>query len=193
MVATEKKYKKRLGVLRGLVTRWENQGYDIDIDYKEPKKITEGSVRRVENLINEVRRQHDVQSGPVSTALKKEIEELDNIANEYKEGIRRGTVGKDNKTGTSGESVNSDTEKNYEYIHEKLREYKKKAGTYEEKKRLLENIKSTKDDLVDFIETIVLALYKSETAVWGGGQKGFNRVKSAFAAAFKHALEEGEI
>ena len=192
MTELERQFNRRLGVLKGLQTRWEKQGYEFDIDYNRPKRITEGSIRRVNAEIEEVRRQHDVQSGPTFSELRRERDSLIDVANALVSGSRRGTVGRDRYLGKQDGPANSLTINNAEWVKDRLRDYYNEAReSFDKAKKLLENIKATKDDLEDYIEQIVLAVYKEETAVWGGGIAGFDDIKSAFAAAFRYALEEG--
>lgn len=191
MTELERQFNRRLGVLKGLQTRWEKEGYEFDTDYQRPKRITEGSIRRVNAEIEEIRRQHDVQSGPTSTELRNEIRRLKNVADAFVNGSKRGRVGRANYLGTPSGNANNLTVHNAEWIKQKLDDYYREAVTYEQKKRLLKNIMSSKGDLEDFIEQLVLAVYKDKTAVWGGGMAGFAEVRMAFSAAFVYAIEEG--
>lgn len=198
MTDLQRLFSKRYGVLKGIVTRWTNQGYDIESTYEPPKRITEGSIRRIEKEIKEVQRQKSVAEAhkeveaykELRSKEKSEVKSLKEKIDKYLDGVTIGRVGRENRLGHAGRGDGRPyMETNVTWMKTIIDEEVEKATSTKKKEALASRLKEAKDELDVVIEEIVLAVYRDGTAVWSGGSEQFKIVKDSF----KTLIQKGGI
>lgn len=165
-----REYNRRIGVYKGLRTRWENQGYDFNVEYQRPKKITQGSINRVEDIINELRRQHDVQQTGAQIRMKKNLNEVIYIAAQYVGGGIVGRVGKNDDVPaeiSKGDGYHFKVA-NLTEIQIICNRAENTHRTYEQMLAFNKMYEQERGIIMDFIERIINAVYRKKTASWGG-------------------------
>ena len=187
----QQRYNQRYGVYKGLVTRWTNAGYNIQSDYVPPKRITEGSIRRLEREIEEIRRQKDVQEARVEVEFKRARDLINSIINQYLSGERVAHVGFQNYAGAPRRGdAHYLVESSVTDLRIILRNVADKANTKEKRIKFANNVQRRERYFADVIENVMYAAYKARTAKWGKEEHFANwiRMKSAFEAELSDGI-----
>ena len=189
----EKEYRRRYGVYKGLVTRWRNAGYDIKDVYTPPKKISRGSLNRLEKAIKEVRRQKDVQEARAFNRARNAYQKVKKMIEGYYDGSISGRVGAGDFAGSpavgDARALKAGSRNGLELV---LNEAYYGLRGAQDMRRFAKNVTKNASIIQEYVEMYILAAYRKKTATWSAGDgdrwQQYNRIYQSFEGLLKEGL-----
>ena len=187
-----REFNRKYGAYKALVTRYRNMGYDITDEYIPPKKITEGSLRRLEQARAEIRRQKDVQEARAYIRAREARADIMELIRGYVNNSIIGHTGKNDSVGLIGKGdgylLKQASQNDLEIVvidaFEKARQERKYL-------QFAENVNTNIDYLEDIIERYILAVYRKKTAQWSADAGARWGEYMRMLSGFKNTLFRG--